>query len=159
MFKYRYSKIYDLNKLIQEISDVGIPMMSMDLINSHEFIVNTAEELNGSQVSALNSVVSSHVSTTNMEDIVAGKISAARAFGNKLIAQYGAQNVLAGYDIATIQMIMEKTAKVLVALNTGSLYVAITELNAIETDESIVTAAKVKAFRNLIEDYLQTPRT
>lgn len=159
MYSYPYSKQYNLDKLVNEIAAAGIPMISMDLPSSSEFIVNTANALTNTQITALNAVVASHTLTTNVQDIVASKISAARDFGLKLITQYGAQNVLSGYSVEQIQDIMSRTARAQVALNTGSLYVAIAELNAIETDDTIITAAKIKVFRNQIEDYLGIPRT
>lgn len=159
MFHYKFSKKYNLDKLNNEIAAANIPMISMDLISDSEFIVNTAVELTSQQLQTLNAIIAAHVTTTNIKDVVAARIMAARDFGMKLIAQYGAQNVLSGYDIQQIQYIMEKTAKVQAALNTGSLYVAINELNAIEPDGNLITAEKIASFRNLIEDYLQIPRT
>lgn len=159
MFSYSYTKQYNLDKLNSEIAAAGIPMISMDLISSNEFIVNTANQLTNSQIAILDGVIAAHTVTTNMQEIVAAKIAAARNFGLKLITQYGAQNVLSGYSIEQIQDIMTRTAKVQAALNTGSLYVAIQELNAVQTDASIITEAKIKQFRNQIEDYLQIPRT
>lgn len=159
MNSYPYTKLYNLDALVNQIAAANIPMISMDLISTTQFVVNTANALTNDQIAVLNAVVASHVSTTNLQDMVTAKIVAARDFGMNLIAQYGAQNVLSGYNISQIQDIMNRTAKVQNALNTGSLYVAITELNAIQTDDSIITADKIKSFRNLIEDYLQIPRT
>lgn len=159
MFNYSFTKAYTANKLIEEIGNAGIPMMSMDLISNTQFIVNVANQLTNAQLLTLNQVIASHVVTSSMVQLVADKIIAARAFGIGVIARYGAQNVLAGYDIATIQAIMIKTAKVQAALNTGSLYVAISEINAIEPDGVIITVEKLTHVRNEIEDYLQIPRT
>lgn len=159
MFSYSFNKKYSLEKLNGEIAAAGIPMISMDLLSDTHFVVNTAQQLTNAQQNSLNQVVASHSALSTIQDQVASKIMAARDFGVRLIAQYGAQNVLSGYSIEQIQDIMTRTAKVQAALNTGSLYVAISELNAIELDDTIITAAKIKVFRNQIEDYLQIPRT
>jgi hypothetical protein len=159
MFSYPFTKQYTLEKLNLELEAAGVPMISMDLISDTQFIVNTANQLTNEQQLTLNAVVSSHIPTSTIQDVVADKIAAARSFGLKLIAQYGAQNVLSGYSIVQIQDIMNRTAKVQAALNTGSLYVAIAELNAVETDDTIITTDKIKSFRNLIQDYLGIPRT
>jgi len=145
--------------LITEIAGAGIPMISMDLPSNEEFIVNTANQLTTPQVLALNAVVAAHIATSTLQDQIANRILAARDFGVRLIAQYGAQNIMAGYSVQEIQAIMERTGRLQAALNTGSLYVAINELNAVETDDVYITPAKIKYFRNLIEDYLQIPRT
>lgn len=159
MFSYTFHKAYTLNKLTEEIAAAGIPMMSLDLTSSTEFTVNVAQQLTNAQQAALNQVVGAHAAISTLQESVAAKIMAARDFGVRLIAQYGAQNVLSGYTVEQIQEIMIRTAKVQSALNTGSLYVAISELNSIELDDSIITAPKIKVFRNQIEDYLQIPRT
>lgn len=159
MYHYPYNKAYNLDKLNQEIAAAGIPMISMDLLSSTSFVVNTPVQLTNTQQATLNAVVAAHVATTDVVAAVAARILAARNFGVHVIARYGAQNVLAGYSIDTIQEIMIKTAKVQAALNTGSLYVAIQEINNIEPDGVIITTEKLKAVRNEIEDYLQIPRT
>lgn len=159
MYSYSFDKTYNLDKLTKEIDAAHIPMISMDLISSSNFIVNTAVQLSNAQQLALNQVVASHVSASNIVDVVAGKIMEARTFGIKIIMNYGAQNILAGYPVSIIQEIMIRTAKVQGALNTGSLYVAINEINAIVPDDSIITVAKLAAVRNQIEDYLGIPRT
>lgn len=159
MFKYPFTKAYNLEKLNQEIMAAGIPMISMDLPSSTQFIVNTNNQLTNLQQLTLNSVVEAHNSSIDLLTIVTNKIYNARLFGIRLMCKYGAQNVLSGYNVDTIQHIMTRTAKVQAALNTGSLYVAITEINLVEPDDTIITVAKLKAVRNEIEDYLQIPRT
>lgn len=159
MFSYTFNKPYTLEKLNNEIAAADIPMISMDLVSDTMFVINTSVQLTNSQQLALNQVVASHVKTTDLVNIVADKILAARAFGTRVIARYGASNVLAGYSIEVIQDIMIKTTKVQAALNTGSLYVAIQEINNIQPDGVYITDAKLKAVRNEIEDYLQIPRT
>lgn len=159
MYSYPFNKAYNLEQLNLEIEAAHIPMISMDLLSPTSFVVNTANQLTNAQQLALNQVVASHIAATNLVDTVASKIMAARAFGIKIITQYGAQNILAGYPVSVIQDIMLRTAKVQGALNTGSLYVAITEINAIVPDDSIITAVKLQAVRNQIEDYLGIPRT
>lgn len=159
MFHYPFTKAFTLDKLNLEIAQSGIPMISMDIISENQFVINTAVQLTNSQQATLNQVVASHVPVSTMLDIVANRILAARAFGTKLIARYGASNVIAGYSIEQIQDIMTRTARVQSALNTGSLYVAIQEINAIEPDGVLITVEKLKSVRNEIEDYLQIPRT
>jgi len=159
MFSYTFTKSYTLDKLVSEIAMAGIPMISMDLNSDTQFTINTAQQLDNSQQLKLNQVVAAHVAATDAVGAITAKIIAARTFGVHTIARYGAKNVLSGYDVATIQDIMIRTAKVQAALNSGSLYVAIQEINNIEPDDTIITVAKLKSVRNEIEDYLQIPRT
>lgn len=90
---------------------------------------------------------------------VQSRISAARIFGIGLVTQYGATNVLAGKTTEQVQQIMQITGKVVVALNTGSLYVSIAELDAIEPDGVLISTSQITFFRNKIQDYLGVPRT
>lgn len=92
-------------------------------------------------------------------DIVKAKIRAARVFGQDLIYQYGTHNVMSGFTVEQIQSIMDRTTRIVAALTTGSLYVAIAELNAIETDDIVITPDVIKTYRNKIEDFLGIART
>jgi len=97
--------------------------------------------------------------TPSTQLYIKNKILDAMSFGQGVIAEYGAQNILAGLTLTQIQTVMERTAKVQVALNTGSLYVVLTELALVEIDGTIVTESRVTEFRNKIQDYLEIPRT
>lgn len=95
----------------------------------------------------------------SMNELVKSRIRAARGFGQDLIYQYGTYNVLSGFTVEQIQSIMSRTLKLVAALTTGSLYVAIEELNALELDDTIITETVVTQYRNKIEDFLGIPRT
>lgn len=90
---------------------------------------------------------------------VATKISAARIFGIEIVTYYGASNVLKGLSVEQVQEVMATTSKIVAALNTGSLYVAIAEINAVVPDGVIIKESELTKVRNQIEDYLQIPRT
>lgn len=92
-------------------------------------------------------------------DIVKAKILAAMEFGRSVIAEEGAKNTLSGYSLAQIKDIMARTTNVQNALNTGSLYVAIDELALVQTDETLITPAKLTVVRNKIQTYLGIPLT
>ncbi len=159
MYKYPYTKAYTLDKLTKEIADANIPMISMDLISDSQFVVNCANQLSNGQQATLNQVVASHVPTTDLVELIANKILICRTFGIKMMARYGANNVLSQYDDDTIDSIIERTAPVMNAINSGSLKAVIRAINKIQPDDTIITAAKLKQFRNEVEDFLQIPRT
>ena len=159
MASYNFSKTYNINKLMDEIVAAEIPIIGADLISSTSFTINTSSPLSVEQAQALTNIVNAHVAAATMQEIVTDKILDAMRFGRSIIASYGASNVLSGYSITQIQYIMQATSSVQVALNTGSLYVAIAELNRIIPDGIIITAPKITTVRNQIEDYLKIPRT
>lgn len=90
---------------------------------------------------------------------VKAKIQAAMDFGRDLMAEYGAKNVVAGKTTVQIELILNTTANVKAALDTGSLYVALEKLADIEPDGITITASEISDFRNKIQDYLEMPRT
>jgi len=90
---------------------------------------------------------------------VTGKILNAVSFGRQIMAEYGAQNVLAGFNTTQIQTIMATTGNVQSALLSGSLKVALAELATITPDGVLVTQATLDSFRHKIQDYLGVPRT
>lgn len=108
--------------------------------------------------SAYNTWYASYTSIP-IEEVIKRKILAAMEFGRNLMAEYGSQNVLAGFTLEQIQDIMARTSKVQAALSTGSLYVALVELDAVETDEVVVTTARITECRNKIQAYLGIPLT
>lgn len=158
MFHYNFNKTYHLEKLTSEIALAQIPMISMDLLSVSEFRVNTATQLTNSQQMTLTQVVAAHIPTATIIDEIANKIIICRNFGIKMMARFGATNVLAGYDDDTIDHIIEKTKDVMIAVGSGSLKAAIRAINRIEPD-SVITEAKLKQFRNELEDFLLIPRT
>ena len=90
---------------------------------------------------------------------VKSRISAARTYGIGIVTTYGAVNVLAGLNTEQVQRVMSITSKVVAALNTGSLYVALAELAMITPDETIIKTSQITQVRNQIQDYLGIPRT
>jgi len=116
------------------------------------------------------SVSSELVVTANLDSIAAKqaamlqaliqkRVFAAMEFGRVLMSQYGASNILAGFNMEQIKDVMARTVKLQAAIQSGSLYVALDELAALETDEVVITPARVTVFRHTIQDYLGIPRT
>ena len=158
MYSYSFEKAYNLQKLNDEIMASNLPIATIDWVDATHFVVNSQNQLTNLQQLTLNSVVEAHNSAMDVKTLIASKIAAARQWGVQLMDRQAAENVMAGYDIETIEHIMDTADKVMIALRTGSLYVAIARLNRITPDE-VLTVAKLKAMRNEIEDYLKIPRT
>lgn len=159
MFSYSFAKAYTLETLNNEIAQAGIPMISMDLTSNTEFTVNCANQLTNAQQVVLAQVVAAHIMTTDLVEIIANKILICRTFGIKMMARYGASNVLAQYNDEQIDDIIDRTAGVMNAINSGSLKAVIRAINKIQPDDHIITVEKLRQFRNEVEDFLQVPRT
>lgn len=148
---YSINKTVNIQKLIGELS--AFPIVS--ITPEH---VTTSVELTQQQVTDMEAIITAH-NPVDAFQLVRNRILNAMEFGRGIIAEYGASNVLANLTIAEIQTTMTATEKVQSALNTGSMYVAIQEINAIVPDGVLITTAKLTEVRNKIEDYLQIPRT
>lgn len=93
----------------------------------------------------------------NIQRIVAD----AMAFGQKLMTEFAAENVMLGItqDGKTGE-VLDKMAPVMAALQSGSLYEAISRAQAIDPadyDDKYVTHARLWAFINKLEAYLGLP--
>lgn len=160
MYSYEYNnKALNLTKLVGELATAGFIISSIDSISPTQYSINFETILSDGQKQSLDSLIAAHTVAPDTLTYLTQRILDCRTFGIHLVAKYGATNIMAGYNVAIIQDIMTRTARVQAALNSGSLYVAITELNAVTLDSSIVTTAKIKSVRNEIEDYLGITRT
>lgn len=92
---------------------------------------------------------------------VLGVIKSASDFGSELASEFAAENVLMGItQDGMTGLVMERLSSVTDALNTGSLYEAITRLKTLPPDSfdlKYITSARVLAFMNKIEGYLGLP--
>jgi hypothetical protein len=90
--------------------------------------------------------------------MVAKSITAAMNFGRGLMAEFGAANVLKRLTPAQVAGVAQKLLNVQLLLMSGSLYTAISAMNAIVPD-AVLTAEVIKVYRNKIEEYLGVPPT
>lgn len=88
-------------------------------------------------------------------------IASATIFGQNLILEFATENVLLGItQMGMTTHVRTATAGVVNALQTGSLYDAISEAKAIpaeKKDATFVTDARLLIFINKIESYLGIP--
>lgn len=96
-------------------------------------------------------------------EIVMNRILSARSFGEKLISEIAAENVLLGITQANKTSDVRKASReVTDALATGSLYDAIAELRAIPVesrDPVFLSEARLLSTINKIETYLELPHS
>lgn len=94
-------------------------------------------------------------------EIIQKVIADAINFGNQLISEFAAQNVLMGITQEGMTGTVRKNmSEVVNALSTGSLYDAIAEAKAIPSDKKdskYITDARLLEFVNKIEAYLNIP--
>lgn len=104
--------------------------------------------------------------TPTLTEIIAGKIQTAQDFGAQVVFNAKVGNVAQGITQAgKTKEVSDFLSDVARYLNEGSLYAAIVALDAMISgtipDElsPFVTVARMTATKNLIQDFLQIPRT
>jgi hypothetical protein len=88
--------------------------------------------------------------------LVKARILEAMEFGKQLMAEFGASNVLAGKSTAQIAVISDKLAVVQSRILSGSLYAALSAIDALEADAN-VSAEAIAEFKVKIETFLNPP--
>lgn len=159
MYCYNYVKAINADKLDVELKHSSLPYVYLETVGDKVKLWMRVD-LTSEQVSSLDSIMESHT-TLEMVDpgaIVRDKIVKAMEFGRNFIVSYAADNIMAGYSLADIQKILERTTTITTALTTGSLYVALDELNKLQPDE-LITEATITKYRHKLQDYLNLPRT
>lgn len=123
------------------------------------FTVVTQEEYDALVLS----MEAANQSSMRIAAIMTGVLTPAITKGQELIITFAAENISLGITQAGMTtQVRTVTADVVSALNTGSLYDAITAARAIPSasyDTTFVTAARLLTFVNKIEDYLGIPRS
>lgn len=101
--------------------------------------------------------------TVNPKVLVEGSIEAAIAFGQQLLKEFAAENVLLGITTSGLTgPVLVKLTGVMLALNGGSLYEAINRIKAIPSsdyDATFLTEPRIIGFLNKVEAYLGIPLT
>lgn len=150
MITYEFIKLVNPSRLATEVPQTNFSHIETSGTTVYIHYTASTDE------SALSAVVMVH-SAVISADVVSAAILRAAEFGTTLIIEYAASNVLSGYSLEQVKDILEKTTKVQVALRSGSLYVALDELDYVVTDESVITTPKLVVFKNKIETYLGLP--
>jgi hypothetical protein len=152
-----YAFIKDINptKLQKEIkaSAIGSKFLGISTVgNKATFHFNA--ELITNEYSTLTDILDDH-STTDASAHVSGKILKAREFGTNLIVEFGTRNILAGLTTEQISSMMALLNPVISALVTGSLNVAVAEIDKV-TPDAILTAELIAEYRAKIVAFLAT---
>jgi hypothetical protein len=95
----------------------------------------------------------------NVIAMISSALDADSAFGQSLISQFAAENVVAGFTTSQLDTALDTLAGVLDAMANGYLNIAINRMNIITPDGVVITTARVTEYRNAIQTYLGIPLT
>ncbi len=159
-YAYTRSTSYLPEQLIGEILAVNPTSISGVSTSGTDITVHAGVSLTLFEQASVETAISSHVPNT-AHAYVSSVIKNAIQFGNQLLINYAAENVLLGITTeGKTGQVLTKLASVQLALQAGSLYEAITRIRATPTseyDEKYVTANRLLAFVNKIETYRGLP--
>ena len=97
--------------------------------------------------------------TLKIQEVIENAIT----YGNRLLVEFAAENVLLGITQAgKTSEVMNKLTSVSDAVSTGSLYEAVSRIKAIplsDYDSTFITMARLVLFANKIESYLGIPNS
>jgi hypothetical protein len=146
-------------------------MITVDILDVHGSIIGELEFPEGTSQDVIDAQLAMYaapVVTPTSIQRVSSSIADAVKFGNSLIIQYAASNVLIGITVAgKTQLVADYFADLSYYLKSGSLYAAVNEINRMIADTSdaktalnpYVTNNILYSNLNLIQDYLVLPRT
>ena len=153
--EYSYTKNANAPKLIKEVKALNLPGFVGVYTIGQDVRVIFEPALSAGNKNTLDLTVDSHTNDPDPETYVISKIAKAKEFGDDLIKEFGARNVLQGLTTEQISLVMMKLSGLVTALNTGSLNVAVAAIDAIEPD-ALLTTELIASYRAKIVSFLST---
>ncbi len=160
MIIYNFEKIVDVDKLIKEINQSGLLNFLYVSTAHNQLSVCFSSTLSTEDQTTLNTLVSSHIAF-DQQKVVQNIISNAMNFGSEIVKKVATENVMLGITQAGKTKIVADVCKNLqYYLTTGSLYVAIDEINRLIAEEldpnlePFVTEARLNSVKSEIQSYL-----
>lgn len=135
-----------------------VPAIFGFTITIDAIVIESSQEIYGQALTTLDAITPP---STPINLQVQNVIKKAMEFGNQILIEFAAENVLLGITQAGMTTaVRNATARIVSALQTGSLYDAINECRAVpaqDKDATFVTDARLLLFVNKIEVYLGLP--
>lgn len=158
---YNFIKQVNSEKLEKEILATELSTLYSHILTSSSPLLTTVvftSSLNQNNISILENIIINHTTALSLPDLVKQSINNAMAFGSNLLLEYSTENVLLGITQENkTGEVLSKLSLVLPAIQSGSLYEAISRIKAIPSsdyDSKYITQARLLIFVNKIEQYL-----
>jgi hypothetical protein len=159
IYSLTFKSVPSISTYLGQLRAVNATVSSVT-VGEDSIQVESTVELYGEAIAALDSVVPA---SSPIIDHVKRSIREAMEFGSGMIVEFAAENVLLGITVESkTGEVLDKLSGVMLAVTSGSLYDAIAKIRAIPSesyDSKYITAARMLAFINKVEDYLGVPRS
>jgi hypothetical protein len=161
---YNFIKAVNSEKLEKEILDTELSSLYSHILTSSSPLLATivfTSNLTESNIVVLETLITNHTTSPSLTDIVKQSINNAMVFGQSLLLDFSTENVLMGItQEGKTGEVLSKLSTVLPAIQSGSLYEAISRIKSIPSsdyDSKYITEARLLIFINKIEVYLGIP--
>lgn len=150
----------DLHKFSDKIESVTIDQEIDEEQNIiHKIKLHTIESLTQTEQDQLAALINQHVHDSSGDIIweaTRGKVKEAMKFGNDLLIDFAAENVIAGYNTAELTSLITNLGGVLVMLQTGSLIMARNALSAMDPIPTVLEQNRIDNYVSRIDHFLAT---
>lgn len=124
----------------------------LEVIEKVAFVQADIDAVNG-YYNALTEQGELEKTTPTTQQVITQKILARIDWGQKLMASFGAQNILAGYTTAQVTQIAQQLAPLQDLVQSGSLETSVAFMNSL-TPNSLITQQTITSFVTQIQNYL-----
>lgn len=161
---YTFNKEVNIEKLTNEIKSdptIGSYILGCSEVAANTVVVHSTQGLSSSEENILTGIIDSHTIALSQAEQVRQIVANAISFGESLIFEFTIENVLLGItQLGLTSHVRQVTKDIITALQTGSLYDAISLVRVLDSndfDSTILTPERLLFFRNKIETYLGIP--
>lgn len=141
-----------LDKLDAELKAITSKVQYLSWDAPSTLRVITSANLSTLEQNAVSAAVVAHQSQT-VKDLIKAAIINGMSFGCNLIADYGTTRKLRGCGIEDTERVLQKLGHIQTSLMSGSLYVALAQLERLEADEDI-PQEDIDEFKAKLQAYL-----
>lgn len=161
MFTYIYQKtVLNPQRLMDEVEQSSLPRPDYVETSGSSVTLHFSNALGSGQELTLEGIVTEH-EAQSADEYIRDVVLEAKNFGLRVENDFIVENVKLGITQLGLTNHVRKTLReVRDAVGSGSLKDAVTEiknLNSADFDATILTPARLLAFRNKLEQWLQVP--
>lgn len=150
-----------IDRFTQEVESLQLSSAVQAVVESpQDVLVVLTNDVQAADQQAIDAAAAAHVAKTS-QDIVRETVAAAIAFGQDLIVDFAAENVLMGITQAgKTKDVADYLSNVMRYAQSGSLYEVIAEVDRLVADglpanlEPFITTARMAEFKSRVEAYL-----
>lgn len=150
----------NLSAFAQAIRDIVNPEIekeTRDVLDPQENVIGTIELPSDTEEPAWEDSLGAYstpIPSPTIQAIVKGKITSAMEFGKYLMLEVGTDNILLGLNTEQIISMIIDYGHIKAMLDSGSLYTALTAIEAVQPTE-IMTQQRIDKYAGMLKSFLR----